>query len=81
MLTSPLARWPQMLYGKSILRAMLDLTAQRSSSLPSRQDMNVVAYTRIWTRRRSSVGGCEMPVPKDNEALIKVHAASGNASD
>ena len=70
-----------MLYGKSILRAMLDPTAQRSSSLPSRQDLNVGVYTPISTARRSSVGGYEMPVPKDNEALIKVHAASGNASD
>jgi NADPH:quinone reductase-like Zn-dependent oxidoreductase len=43
--------------------------------------MKVVVYTRIWDPRRSSVDGCEMPVPMDNEVLIKVHAVSNNASD
>jgi hypothetical protein len=70
-----------MLYGKSILRAMLDLTAQRSSSLPSRQDMNVVVYTRIWTPDVLRLADVRCPLPKDNEALIKVHAVSRNASD
>ena len=38
--------------------------------------MKVVVYTRLWTARRSSVDGCEVPVPKDNEVLIKLHALS-----
>jgi NADPH:quinone reductase-like Zn-dependent oxidoreductase len=43
--------------------------------------MKAVVCTRIWTARRSSVDGREMPVPKDNEVLIKVYAVSRNASD
>ena len=43
--------------------------------------MKVVVYTRIWAPRRSSVDGCEMPVPKNNEVLLTVHAVSRNASD
>ena len=43
--------------------------------------MKVIVYTRIWTARRSWVDRCEMPVAKDNQVLIKLHAVPRNAFD
>ena len=68
-------------YGKSILRAMPDLTAPRKFVLAEQARHEGRCLHADMDPRRSSVDGCEIPVPKDNEVLIKVHAVSRNASD
>jgi hypothetical protein len=60
---------------------MLDLATQRKY-VPAEQARHEGRCLHAdMNRPTPSVDGREMPAPKDNEVLIKVHAVSRNACD
>jgi hypothetical protein len=86
-ITADLAPIPVVRHGRlchteqSILRAMLDLATQRKYVPAEQARPEGRCLHADMNRPTPSVDGREMPVPKDNEVLIKVHAVSRNACD